>query len=82
MKGPARCTPSTRSLAAEYRKAKSPRAEGEEEMRKKKIEQLLPLPFLVTESELRDRKEKRRRKPNRAEAIRRLVELELKAKGK
>jgi hypothetical protein len=44
------------------------------------------LPFLVTASELRDRNAKRRRKqddlPGRSEAIRRLVELGLKAKGK
>jgi hypothetical protein len=41
--------------------------------------------FLITARELRDRKTKRRRKDNllgRSEAIRRLVELGLKAKGK
>jgi hypothetical protein len=47
--------------------------------------QAVDVPFLVTASELRDRKAKRRRKqddlPGRSEAIRRLVELGLKAKG-
>ena len=46
--------------------------------------QAVDLPFLVTASELRDRKAKRRRKqddlPGRSEAIRRLVALGLKAK--
>jgi hypothetical protein len=42
------------------------------------------VPFLITVSELRDRKTKRRRKqdylPGRSEVIRRLVELGLQAK--
>ena len=41
--------------------------------------------FLITASELRDRKTKRRRKgdlPGNSEAIRRIVELGLKAKAK
>jgi hypothetical protein len=47
--------------------------------------QAVDLPFLVTASELRDRKTKRRREhdlPGRSEAIRRLFEIGLKAKGK
>ena len=48
--------------------------------------QAVDVPFLVTASELRDRKAKRRQKrddlPGRSEAIRRLVELGLKVKGK
>ena len=48
--------------------------------------QVVDVPFLITASELRDRKAKRRRKqddlPGRSEAIRRLVELGLKAKRK
>ena len=48
--------------------------------------QAVDLPFLITASELRDRKTKRRRKQaddtSRSEAIRRLVEIGLKAKGK
>jgi hypothetical protein len=48
--------------------------------------QAVDVAFLVTASELRDRKTKRRRKqddlPGRPEAIRRLVELGLKAKAK
>ncbi len=50
-------------------------------MSRKTIEPHPPLPFLVTASELKDRKVKRRRKPNRAEAIRRLAALEMKPKG-
>jgi hypothetical protein len=45
--------------------------------------QAVDVAFLVTASELRDRKTKRRREhdePSRSEAIRRLVELGLKAK--
>jgi len=67
-------------------------AEGEGEMTDdttaKPHEPLSPLEtvdaaFLITASELRDRKTKRRRKgdlPGNSEAIRRLVELGLKAK--
>jgi hypothetical protein len=48
--------------------------------------QAVDVPFLVTASELRDRKAKRRRKqadlPSRSEAIRRLVELGLRARSK
>jgi hypothetical protein len=48
--------------------------------------QAVDVPFLTTASELRDRKNKRRRKqddlPGRSEAIRRLVELGLRAKIK
>jgi hypothetical protein len=47
---------------------------------------ILDVPFLITASELRDRKTKRRRKrddpPGRAEVIRRLVEIGLRAKPK
>ena len=45
--------------------------------------QAVDVAFLITASELRDRKTKRRRKgdlPGNSEAIRRLVELGLKAK--
>ena len=53
-------------------------------MSAKEIEPVPPLlPFLVAASELRDRKTKRRREHDelsRSEAIRRLVELGLKAK--
>jgi hypothetical protein len=46
--------------------------------------QAVDVPFLITASELRDRKNKRRRKqddlPGRYDAFRRLVELGLKAK--
>jgi hypothetical protein len=47
--------------------------------------QVMDTAFLITASELRNRKSKRRRKhnlPGRSEAVRPLVELELKAKGK
>ena len=50
------------------------------------ITQTVDVPFLITASELRDRKTKRRRRrddlPARPEVIRRMVELALKAKGK
>jgi hypothetical protein len=50
------------------------------------LPQTVDLPFLITASELRDRKTKRQRKqpelPSHFEAIRRPVELGLKAKGK
>ena len=46
--------------------------------------QAVDVPFLITASELRDRKTKRRRKqddlPARSEAIHRMVEIGLKAK--
>ena len=47
--------------------------------------QAVDVAFLITASELRDRKTKRRRKgdlPGNSEAIRRIVELGLKAKAK
>jgi hypothetical protein len=48
--------------------------------------QAVDVPFLITASELRDRKNKRRRKqddlPGRSDAFPRLVEIGLKAKGK
>ena len=47
--------------------------------------QAVDISFLITASELRDRKTKRRRKHDlslRQEAIRRLVEIGLKAKGR
>jgi hypothetical protein len=48
--------------------------------------QAVDVAFLITASELRNRKNKRRQKqgdrPTRAEAIRRLVEIGLKAKAK
>ena len=48
--------------------------------------QAVDVPFLITASELRDRKNKRRRKqddlPGRSDAFLRLVEIGLKAKGK
>jgi hypothetical protein len=44
--------------------------------------QAVGVPFLITASELRDRKNKRRRKQDDLPGIRRLVELGLKVKAK
>ena len=50
------------------------------------LPQTVDLPFLITASELRDRKNKRRRKQaddtSRSDAFRRMVEIGLKVKGK